>query len=269
MNCMKLFILLAIIMAILSVASSVNKLEEEMPVKDDNNEVHDDMVESFKAALNETDESSPSIILREIKLVDVLELSYTSKDEPHPRGEICVNRKEVIYDYYWMITGVIGVWSPGGNLKIIERVGAILFTARRSALFIPGWLNVIMRILVLTLDQDLPDGNLSSLQKKDDILWYAATNYRTWIFVLLYRLSMGVELTTDNVIAEYFFDRFDLKLHTAGIFAAMFGKVHKQHVVQRLVLLKLAQDEYIAPQKIENFMLNAELLHNAMSMVSR
>ncbi|KAF3619291.1 hypothetical protein FXO37_33775 [Capsicum annuum] len=131
---------------------------------------------------------------------------------------------------------------------IIHRVGETLFTARRSTLFIPGWLHVIMGIL---------------------ILWYDATNYSTWIFVLLYGFSMGVELTTDNVIAEYFFDRFDLKLHTAGIFAAMFGKVHKHHVVQSLVLLKLVQGDYIAPQKIENFMLNAELLHNAMSMVSR
>ncbi|KAF3651640.1 hypothetical protein CQW23_04849 [Capsicum baccatum] len=59
MYCMKLFILLAIIMTVLSVASSVDKLEEETPIKDDNI-----MSESFGVPLNETDDESSSSIIR-------------------------------------------------------------------------------------------------------------------------------------------------------------------------------------------------------------
>lgn len=115
--------------------------------------------------------------------------------------------------------------------SLICLMGATSFTAWRIAFFIPGLMQTLSALAILALGQDMPDGSFKQLQKsgekhKDNfskVFSNAATNYRGWILAFTYGYCFGVELTVDNIIAQYFYDRFNVNIRTAGIIAASFG----------------------------------------------
>ncbi|BBN09787.1 MFS transporter, NNP family, nitrate/nitrite transporter [Marchantia polymorpha subsp. ruderalis] len=115
---------------------------------------------------------------------------------------------------------------------IIHRnLGAESYAAWRLSFFLPGLLHLGIGILVLVLGQDLPDGNYSALEREGEkvsdsfvqVFMQAVKNYRMFVLALTYGYCFGIELTIDNIIAEYFYDRFDLNLATAGVIASTFG----------------------------------------------
>ncbi|KAF4366158.1 hypothetical protein F8388_014876 [Cannabis sativa] len=143
-----------------------------------------------------------------------------------------------------VVGGANGVAAGWGNLgggatqlimplvfSLIRDLGAVKFTAWRIAFFIPALFQMMTAFAIFFFGQDTPDGNFHSLKKSGEkpkdkfssVLFFGVTNYRGWILALTYGYCFGVELTIDNIIAEYFFDRFNLNLHTAGMIAASFG----------------------------------------------
>lgn len=142
--------------------------------------------------------------------------------------------------------GVSAGWANVGSgvtQLVMPLIYSLLFTtfhipssmAWRMAFIVPAILQVVTAVLLLIYGQDSPDvNNNRRLENKGTtkknpkesvctVLFEGLANYRGWILGLTYAFSFGVELTTDNIIAEYFYDRFNVNIETAGAIAACFG----------------------------------------------
>ena len=94
--------------------------------------------------------------------------------------------------------------------ELIRRAGATPFTAWRIAFFIPGWMPVVMGIMVLTLGLDLPDGNLGALQKKGNVAKDKFSKVRLFLLYMfedtinIYVELLEMYLACENVFRNHF-----------------------------------------------------------------
>ncbi|XP_010695889.2 high affinity nitrate transporter 2.5-like [Beta vulgaris subsp. vulgaris] len=118
--------------------------------------------------------------------------------------------------------------------SVVLKTGSTPFSAWRISFFIPALFQMGSAFAVMLFGQDLPDGNFHELQKSGDmhkdnaskVLYHGVTNYRSWITALGYGFCFGVELAVNNIVAYYFYDRFNLNLYISGIVGASFGMVN-------------------------------------------
>ncbi|KAK8717025.1 hypothetical protein V6N13_044309 [Hibiscus sabdariffa] len=106
-------------------------------------------------------------------------------------------------------------------------------TAWRVVFVVPAIFQAITAVLVLVYGQELPrekhgdSKRVSKSERPNESFWEVALNglmnYRGWILCLTYGFCFGVEMTMDNIVAQYFYYTFGVKLEVAGTIAACFG----------------------------------------------
>ncbi|CAI0455148.1 unnamed protein product [Linum tenue] len=157
-----------------------------------------------------------------------------------------------VANQYWMTSifspsvvglanGVSAGWANTGAAAaqfLMPQIHSLLLSLKlssssawRLSFLIPGIFQLVMAALVLVYgrgrDRALTTES-AKLETETASFWgvvvrYGLGDYRGWILGLAYACSFGSELTTDNVVAGYFYDRFGLDLRAAGTIAAAFS----------------------------------------------
>ncbi|MCY4351971.1 MAG: NarK family nitrate/nitrite MFS transporter [Gemmatimonadetes bacterium] len=115
----------------------------------------------------------------------------------------------------------------------VMTMGVNEFWGWRLAMVVPGIALFLTGIAYFFLTQDAPEGNFKQLREEGKLpptsdaeygsFWLAAKDYRVWALFVIYAACFGVELTINNVVALYYYDRFELDIKTAGLIAGSFG----------------------------------------------
>ncbi|KAL3720280.1 hypothetical protein ACJRO7_005157 [Eucalyptus globulus] len=153
-------------------------------------------------------------------------------------------------DVVGLANGVAAGWANVGSgltqlvmpliyTSLVEHLHVSSSSAWRVSFVVPAVFQIVTAIMVLAFGQDLPSGNyirnLNNTESQKyrngegskegffDVLMHGLRNYRGWILGLTYGYCFGVELTADNVLAQYFYDRFGVSLQAAGLIVATFG----------------------------------------------
>ncbi|CAN0922909.1 High affinity nitrate transporter 2.7 [Linum grandiflorum] len=146
-----------------------------------------------------------------------------------------------VANQYWMSSifspsvvalanGISAGWANTGAgfaQFLMPQICSLLGGSWRIAFLFPGILQLITAAMVLIYGREIKTEDLAA--KTASYSWWEIVveggikDYRGWILGLAYGCSFGSELTTDNVIAAYFYDRFGLDLRVAGAIGAGFA----------------------------------------------
>ncbi|KAG1677418.1 hypothetical protein FOA52_001873 [Chlamydomonas sp. UWO 241] len=115
----------------------------------------------------------------------------------------------------------------------IRNGGVPAFEAWRWAFFVPGGIFLVLGLLTWMTGWDAPRGDYRVLKANGEMATLKGStwrlikvglfNYRTWVMMFNYGYCFGVELTVDNIIVTYLYDKYKMDLVTAGGLGALFG----------------------------------------------